>query len=49
VALALLEKIYEDLASFCGFFTSCPKNILNFGTIRTNFKEANPRYIPAKN
>jgi hypothetical protein len=48
VALAVLEKkIFKDLASFCGF--SCLENIWNFGTIRTNLKEANPRYIPAKN
>jgi hypothetical protein len=50
VALAVLEKkIFKDVASFSWFFTSCLENIWNFGTIRTNYKEANPGNIPAKN
>jgi hypothetical protein len=38
--------IFKDLASFRGF--SLPVRKI-FGTIRTNFKEANPGNIHAKN
>jgi hypothetical protein len=42
----VLEKIFKDLAIFHGF-SLLVRKILE--TMRTNFKEANPRYIPAKN
>jgi hypothetical protein len=41
------EEDFKKIKLFSGFFTSCLENIQNFGTMSTNLKEANPRYIPA--